>query len=850
VFGPKVGQQEVFDVLAMPLVDVVLGGFNATVFAYGQTGSGKTHTMLGEPGQPGIMGRTLTSLFSSGARATFNVSFIELYNEEIRDLLNPGAQSGSGPGLDLREDPLRGPQVAGVTYVACVSPDEVMALVHEGNGRRRTEGTAANPVSSRSHAVLQVLVEQGSGAGAGPGPGAGRRGARNAQGPPAAARRGGGRGRGAQVACSKLSLIDLAGSERAANTENRGQRLVEGAMINRSLLALGNCINALSKKGMYVNFRDSKLTRLLKDSLGGNTRTAMIAHVSPSASSFEESLNTLKYAHRARSITSEVRISWQPAKRKYGDELSDVRAETTRLREQLERTAPAEPSPQPRAAKKGRGPREAERCKEKAPATERATPARTGPSDAAAAPAPRAPLGPSRDPPAALASTIPSDVDSDVDSGDENGAAGGGVLAGLDVLKATTREVVGHLRDQTALKQSLMELDDQNVRNRIEISKIAVSLIDKGSGKCSGGSSGGGDDDADELAAAERGANPKERERRARKQRKAKKDVHALKKAIAGNVAKREELRKELKEAEQSLRPAEAKLASLMAEVEAKTRDAAAAKGVASKVQARLAAAEHEVSLLEVQKLELEQAAVASEAGLRARDLALHKVQLQVDLRDAALNLLVNALAKQPAAGGGGGDDGLDVKALLLGLAVGPVEGLFNALAVNVPAAPPAVGKPRSGQAAAGDDSDASDGEDDRNDLAAVDGRFKDLSMSLRRGQKLPGGKQGAVGAMRGEGKSCDSGDEDGAVAAASSALTPGKKRRMVAANAAGMLAASLSGESKGDDGSGSELDESDFSGDYDDDEDDEDGAVYDDEFEAEPELTSPVPKDRRPPRD
>ena len=159
--------------------------------------------------------------------------------------------------------------------------EEVMVLVAKGNEMRKTEGTAANPVSSRSHAVLQVMCEH--------------------------------KNKG-KLRVSKLSLIDLAGSERASNTENRGVRLVEGAKINRSLLALGNCINALSKKGMFVNFRDSKLTRLLKDSLGGNTRTVMIAHVSPSATSFEETLNTLKYAHRARSIQTQVKVSWKPIK--------------------------------------------------------------------------------------------------------------------------------------------------------------------------------------------------------------------------------------------------------------------------------------------------------------------------------------------------------------------------------------------------------------------------------------------------------------------------------------------------------------------------------------------------------
>ena len=161
MFGPKSTQEEVYETVAKPLVDVVLSGFNATVFAYGQTGSGKTHTMLGSEDSPGLMGRTLDDLFQFSCKSTtFTVSFIELYNEEIRDLLNPGAVSGSGPGLDLREDPVRGPQVAGVKEVRTNTTAAVMQLVAKGNSRRRTEGTAANPVSSRSHAVLQVICEQ------------------------------------------------------------------------------------------------------------------------------------------------------------------------------------------------------------------------------------------------------------------------------------------------------------------------------------------------------------------------------------------------------------------------------------------------------------------------------------------------------------------------------------------------------------------------------------------------------------------------------------------------------------------------------------------------------------------
>ena len=155
-----------------------------------------------------------------------------------------------------------------------------MKLLKEGNMRRTQEVTAANPTSSRSHAVLEVRVEQTSRT----------------------------RDTIQTIKTGKLFMCDLAGSERAAHTKNTGMRMVEGSHINRSLLALGNCINSLggSKKVNYVNYRDSKLTRLLKDSLGGNCRTVMIAHISPASLHFEESYNTLNYANRAKNIKTQV----------------------------------------------------------------------------------------------------------------------------------------------------------------------------------------------------------------------------------------------------------------------------------------------------------------------------------------------------------------------------------------------------------------------------------------------------------------------------------------------------------------------------------------------------------------
>jgi len=283
VFNQSSPQQLVFNRTTRLLVPGVIDGYNATVFAYGATGAGKTFTMLGTPTNPGCMFNTLRFLFeqisdverSESVKYTVKISMIEIYNELIKDLLEPSSEN-----LDLREDPLKGPTVAGMAEIVAKSATEVMGLLHNGNKNRTQEATEANATSSRSHAILQVVVEQRD---RNPGP-------------------------QSSVKIGKLSMIDLAGSERASSTNNRGQRLIEGANINRSLLALGNCINALvmSKSNGFIPYRDSKLTRLLKDSLGGNCRTIMIANITPAASSFEETLNTLKYANRAKKIKTQA----------------------------------------------------------------------------------------------------------------------------------------------------------------------------------------------------------------------------------------------------------------------------------------------------------------------------------------------------------------------------------------------------------------------------------------------------------------------------------------------------------------------------------------------------------------
>ncbi|KAM5274440.1 kinesin-like protein KIF19 [Ctenodactylus gundi] len=303
-------QEMVYQATTKGLIEGIISGYNATVFAYGPTGCGKTYTMLGTDHEPGIYVRTLNDLFhaieetSSDMEYEVSMSYLEIYNEMIRDLLNPSLGY-----LDLREDSKGMIQVAGITEVSTINANEIMQLLTKGNRQRTQEPTAANRTSSRSHAVLQVAVRQRS------------------------------RLKSVlqEVRQGRLFMIDLAGSERASQTQNRGQRMKEGAHINRSLLALGNCINALSDKGShkYVNYRDSKLTRLLKDSLGGNSRTVMIAHISPASTAFEESRNTLTYAGRAKNIKTRVKqnllhVSYHIAQ--YTSIIADLRSEIQRLK--------------------------------------------------------------------------------------------------------------------------------------------------------------------------------------------------------------------------------------------------------------------------------------------------------------------------------------------------------------------------------------------------------------------------------------------------------------------------------------------------------------------------------------
>lgn len=283
LFDEDASQEHVYENTTRPLIDSILDGFNGTVFAYGATGCGKTHTILGTPTNPGVIFLTMKELYERIAAVSdtkvvdISILFLEIYNETIRDLLEPETPHKK---LVLREDAKKRITVANLLSHKPLCVEEVMELIMVGNQNRTSSPTEANAASSRSHAVLQINVVL--------------------------------RDRTASISeehsFATLSIIDLAGSERAAATKNRGARLNEGANINKSLLALGNCINALCdpRRRHHVPYRNLKLTRLLKFSLGGNCKTVMIVCISPLSLHYDETLNTLKYADRAKEIKTKL----------------------------------------------------------------------------------------------------------------------------------------------------------------------------------------------------------------------------------------------------------------------------------------------------------------------------------------------------------------------------------------------------------------------------------------------------------------------------------------------------------------------------------------------------------------
>lgn len=285
-------------------MDSVLEGYNATVLAYGMTSSGKTYTMVGHKHEEGIIPRSFSQLMSgieSNDRRTFlaQVSFVEIYNEQLRDLLD--SKKGR---LEVHEAAGQGMFVKGATKVVVRSVEDMRKTLEAGMAERVTATTMMNSESSRSHAILTVQIE--SSLGDDP---------------------------SKSVRLSKLHLVDLAGSERVGRMNAVGQRFLEGAKINLSLGALGNVINALvDKKSRHVPYRDSKLTRLLQDSLGGNSRTLMISTLSPVAAYYEESICTLRFSARAQLIRNKPTVSED-----FKDALlREYEKEIRRLRKQLQ----------------------------------------------------------------------------------------------------------------------------------------------------------------------------------------------------------------------------------------------------------------------------------------------------------------------------------------------------------------------------------------------------------------------------------------------------------------------------------------------------------------------------------
>uniref|UniRef100_A0A3Q4GN37 Kinesin family member 7 n=1 Tax=Neolamprologus brichardi TaxID=32507 RepID=A0A3Q4GN37_NEOBR len=298
VFEETCSQEEIYSASVQPLIDAFFQGFNATVFAYGQTGSGKTYT-IGEANicsfsdeEQGIIPRAVADIFklldeNDLTDFSVRVSYLEIYKEDFKDLLEVETASKD---IHIRED--KGNIVlCGVKECEVEGLDEVLSLLESGNTARHTGATQMNPNSSRSHTIFTVYMDQ-------------RRGSSRLYGTAGSS--------GPQMLSSKFHFVDLAGSERILRTGNTGERLKESIQINSGLLALGNVIGALGdpkRKGSHIPYRDSKITRILKDSLGGNSKTLMIACISPSSSDFDESLNTLNYATRARNIQNRATVN-------------------------------------------------------------------------------------------------------------------------------------------------------------------------------------------------------------------------------------------------------------------------------------------------------------------------------------------------------------------------------------------------------------------------------------------------------------------------------------------------------------------------------------------------------------
>ncbi len=304
VYPMETTQREVYDQVAFPIVDSIFQGYNGTIFAYGQTGCGKTFTMMGiitDPQLRGVIPNAFDHIFgfikTEGESRKFflRCSFVEIYNEEVRDLLG-----NKDKKLDIREDPKKGTFLKDLTYVTIKNPADIDKSLDTGNKNRHVGATSMNDQSSRSHSLFTVYLEIEEK----------------------------GENNNSRIKSGKLNLVDLAGSERVGKTNATGQTFDEGKKINLSLTALGSVIDALSQNRKYIPYKDSKLTRLLADSLGGNTKTVMFANISPASYNYDETLGTLRYASRAKLIKNAPVVNEDPKDallRKYEEEIKALK---------------------------------------------------------------------------------------------------------------------------------------------------------------------------------------------------------------------------------------------------------------------------------------------------------------------------------------------------------------------------------------------------------------------------------------------------------------------------------------------------------------------------------------------
>ena len=307
VYDQKSVQVNIFNEAALPIIDNVLIGYNGTIFAYGQTGTGKTYTIEGvnKEDEKGIMPRAFETVFSSiesddhqNRQYLVRASYLEIYKEEVRDLLSKNPKNK----LELKENKDTGVYVKNLCSFVVKSVKELNDVMFTGRTNRSTAETAMNERSSRSHSIFTITIEMAEI----------------------------GEDAKSHIRMGKLNIVDLAGSERQSKTQAIGERLEEATKINLSLSTLCHVIATLvdSKLGTHIPYRNSKLTRLLQDSLGGNTKTVMIANIGPAEYNYEETLNTLRYANRAKHITNNPRINEDPKDallRQYENEIKKLK---------------------------------------------------------------------------------------------------------------------------------------------------------------------------------------------------------------------------------------------------------------------------------------------------------------------------------------------------------------------------------------------------------------------------------------------------------------------------------------------------------------------------------------------